>query len=52
MPEQICFYFFKAKFINVFKMYSLAVNFEICSVTFMLVIKFEIHNGRCSVSRI
>ena len=50
MLEQVqCFYFLEAKFINIFKM---AVNFEICSAKFTLVIGFQISNGRHSFSRI
>ena len=41
MPEQLqYFYILEAKFINVFKMSELAVNFEIYSVRFILVIEF------------
>ena len=36
----IIFLFFKVKFINVFKMCWLALNFEICCVKFTLVIEF------------
>ena len=35
----IIFLFLEAKFINVFKMRYLAVNFDICSVKFRLVIE-------------
>ena len=42
------FLFLDAKFINVFQMFLcwMAANFQICSVKFLLLIQFWIHNGR------
>ena len=40
MPEEVYFFFLEAKFINAFKLSYLSVNFQICSVEFMLVIEF------------